>query len=67
MRGLLADVNLQGHVPYLRRLLKGLDLWPIPVEQDLQLAIFPELGLDRRLDDRSLWNYCQQEGSDLLT
>ena len=28
---------------------------------------FPELGLDRGLDDRSLWNFCQQPGWVLFT
>ncbi len=29
MHGLLADVNVQGHLPYLRRLLEALNLWPV--------------------------------------
>jgi len=29
MRGLLADVNVERHVLYLRRLLEILDLWPV--------------------------------------
>ena len=35
MPGLLADVNVQGHLPYLRRLIDGLGL----------LAVLSELGL----------------------
>ncbi len=32
MRGLLADVNVQGHLPYLRRLLEGEGLLEILAE-----------------------------------
>ncbi len=59
MPGLLADVNLQGHLPYLERLIEGLGLLEMLREVGLSLATFPDLGLDRGLDDRSLWNYCQ--------
>lgn len=59
MPGLLADVNVQGHLPYLRRLMEGLELLEILEEIGLSLSIFPDVGLDRRIDDRSLWNYCQ--------
>jgi len=62
MRGLLADVNVQGHLPHLRHLLEALDLWAILVELSLRFVTFPELQLPRDLDDRSLWNRCQQEG-----
>lgn len=67
MRGLLADVNIQGHLSYLRRLLEALDLWAVLVELHLDLATFPDLQLPRNLDDRSLWNRCQQEGWVLFT
>ena len=30
-------------------------------------ATFPELGLDPAISDRSLWNYCQDEGWVLFT
>jgi hypothetical protein len=67
MRGLLADVNVQGHLPYLRQLIDSLGLWACLSELGLDLAIFPELGLPRDLDDRSLWNRCQELGWVLLT
>jgi hypothetical protein len=34
---------------------------------NLTFVTFPELGLPRDLDDRSLWHRCQQEGWVLLT
>ena len=67
MRGLLADVNIQGHLPYLRRLVQTLDEWPLVAGFNLDFATFADLGLAPRLDDRSLWNYCQQHGWVLFT
>ncbi len=65
--GLLADVNVQGHLPYLRRLLEALDLWDVLAELHLRFATFRDLTLPRDLDDRSLWNRCQQDGWVLFT
>jgi hypothetical protein len=59
MPGLLADVNVQGHLPYLRRLIEKLGVLDIVAGLGLTLATFPDLGLDRETDDRALWNYCQ--------
>src|SRR5437879_2061521 len=59
MRGLLADVNVQGHLPYLRRLLEILDLWPVLAALPVEFATFPDLQLRPNLDDRSVWNHCQ--------
>jgi hypothetical protein len=67
MRGLLADVKVQGHLPYLRHLLEALDLWPVLVELNLRLVTFPDLQLPRDLDDRRLWIRCQQDGWVLFT
>lgn len=67
MRGLLADVNLQGHLPYLRLLLERLDLWTVLAELNLALATFPDLSLPPDFDDRPLWNRCQQDGWVLFT
>ena len=67
MRGLLADVHLEGHLPYLRRLIDELDVGPIVAELKLDFKTFPEIPLDKDLDDRSLWNSCQQEGWVLFT
>jgi hypothetical protein len=59
MPGLLADVNVQGHLPYLQRLIEKLGLLDMVVGLGLTLATFPDLGLDRETHDRALWNYCQ--------
>jgi hypothetical protein len=67
MRGLLADVNVQGHMTYLRQVLATLGLWAILVEMNLDFATFADLRLPREVDDRTLWNRCQQDGWVLFT
>jgi hypothetical protein len=67
MRGLLADANVQGHVPYLHNVLIALEVWPLLAQLNLRFATFPELDLLPELDDRSLWNFCQQSGWVLFT
>ena len=54
MPGLLADVNVQGHLPYLRRLMEGLGLLEIRTGMGLSLVTFPDLCLDRGIDDRTV-------------
>jgi hypothetical protein len=67
MAGLLADVNLQGHLLYLERLLHGLGLLEVLRELGLTLATFRDLGLDPSMHDRALWHYCQANGWVLFT
>jgi hypothetical protein len=67
VRGLLADVNVQGHLLYIRRLLLALDLWTVLAESNVQLVTFSDLNLPRDIDDRELWNRCQQGGWALFT
>jgi hypothetical protein len=67
MPGLLADVNVQGHLPYLRRLLEAEGLLEILTEMGISLATFPDIKLDRGMDDRTLWHFCQDHGWMLFT
>jgi len=67
MRGLLADVNVQGHLPYLRRMLEFNQLWDILADLKVSLATFRTLGLSPKIDDRSLWQLCQQDEWVLFT
>jgi hypothetical protein len=67
MPGLLADVNVQGHLPYLKQLIDGLGLLEILAEFQIAFVTFPELGLDPRMNDRELWNYCQANEFVLFT
>jgi hypothetical protein len=67
VQGLLADVNVQGHLLYLHHLLEALGLWTVLGELNLRLVTFRDLQLAPDLDDRSLWNRCQQDGWVLFT
>jgi hypothetical protein len=67
MQGLLADVNVQGHLPYLGRLLDALGLSRIIMALNLRLVTFRDLQLAPDLDDRVLWEHCQHDGWVLLT
>src|SRR5688572_23512831 len=67
MRGLLADVNVQGQLPYVRRLLVVLDLWDILAAERVALATFRDVNLPLELNDRAIWQFCQAEEWVLLT
>jgi hypothetical protein len=67
MQGLLADVNVQGHLLYLRHLLDALDLSAVLDGLNIEFATFPGLNVPRRMDDRTLWNFCQENGWVLFT
>ncbi len=67
MHGLLADENFQGHMPRLGQALRSLDLSDLLAEEAIRFESFRDHGLASGLDDRSLWNYCQDEGFVLLT
>ena len=67
MRGMLADVNVQGYLGRIRAHLEQVGLWEVLIESQLRFASFPEVGLDLNADDRSIWNLCQAEGWVLFT
>src|SRR5947209_98409 len=67
MHGLLADVNVQGHLTYLRRILELVGLLQVLTALGLDLVTFADIGLPRDLDDRSLWHLCQENGWVLFT
>ena len=61
------DVNLQGHLAYLRARLRhgGFDeLLDDPVPE---YATFPNVGLPNETSDRRVWEFCQAQGWALLT
>jgi len=47
--------------------MKGQGLLEVLTELDISLATFPDLGLDRGTDDRTLWRYCQDNDWVLFT
>ena len=55
MRGLLADVNVQGHLPYLCRQLKALDLMSVLAISNSNSRHFPTSG---SLAISTTANYC---------
>jgi hypothetical protein len=67
MRGLLADVNVQGQLSYLRRLLIVLDLREVLATERIVLATFRDVNLAHDLNDRAIWGFCQAESWVLLT
>lgn len=67
MRGLLADANAQGHANYLHRLLKGMGLWSVLSELEVEFATFADLGVPQDIDDAALWSHCQADGWVLFT
>jgi hypothetical protein len=67
VRGLLADTNAQGHVAYLRQLLRATGLSEILSAVGLDVLAFTDVGLPLDIDDRSLWMWCQQNSLVLFT
>lgn len=67
VKGILADVNIDGHLRLVRRLLEEpsrIELW---TSLNLSLFSFSNLGLSRETTDLQLWQLCQQEDLLLLT
>lgn len=60
-------MNVQGHLAYLEDLLRALDLRIVLDALGHRLVTFPDLGLDRHMEDRPLWEFCQAEGWVLFT
>ena len=66
-RAMLADANVQGQMKYIQALMDHLGLWRFLDDENLRFVTFPDLELDLDLDDRLLWNRCQEEGWVLFT
>jgi hypothetical protein len=67
VKGILSDVNVQGHVQFLTRILEGpawQDVWAF---LGLSLYTFRDLGLDPKVPDAILWQACQERQIVLLT
>jgi len=67
VRGLLADINVQGQLRVIRTILAEQQLDSILVSLGIHSFTFPEVGLSRGLDDRSIWSFCQEHRFALLT
>ncbi|HJT30586.1 MAG TPA: DUF5615 family PIN-like protein [Pirellulales bacterium] len=67
MRGLLADVNLEGHLRRIQQLLERDGLLDLLAELGLELVTLKDIGLPPEVDDRTLWQRCQHDGWVLFT
>lgn len=67
MTGVLADINIQGHVGFLIHLLQSdvwIELWRA---LDLRYVTFSDVGLDEQATDAVVWQLCQERGYVLIT
>jgi hypothetical protein len=67
VKGILADINIGGHVDYLVSLMQ-LGTWnSIWSELNLQYARFGDVGLAPDAKDSAIWQFCQADGYVLIT
>jgi hypothetical protein len=67
VKGILADINIQGHVDLLVVLMKA-EPWTIFWDHlQLQYLHFSDVGLAREAPDSLIWETCQKEGLALIT
>ena len=67
MRGIMADVNIEGHIQSLVRFLRSdswKDFWDF---LNLRVLTFADVGLDREAPDDEVWKCCQRNELTLLT
>ena len=68
MRGILADVNIEGHLARIVAVFLESPEW-IEFWSELELTVesFERLGFDPNTPDDEIWRTCQQEGLVLVT
>lgn len=67
MRGIVPDINVEGHVERLLDVMHATD-WHLFWEAlELDVESLPEIGLDRTSPDDEVWRTCQQERLVLIT
>jgi hypothetical protein len=67
MAGLLADVNIEGHVGALLRILQSNDWRELWLAVEMPLRNFSEFGLTADVPDALLWHVCQRHELVLIT
>ena len=67
MQGLLSDVNIQGHVQALARILESPDWRDVWQYLKLTLRTFRDVGLPPYAPDSLVWRTCQEQQLVLLT
>src|SRR5262249_59394891 len=67
MRGILADINIQGQVKLLQAILESpywSDVW---TSLALSIQTFPDVGLAQKDSDAIVWRLCQERELCLIT
>lgn len=67
MKGILADVDIEGQVDYLIAIARSGTWAALWHELGLDYATFYDLGLDHGATDAKIWQRCQDEGYILIT
>ena len=67
VRGVLFDVNIEGHQAYLMNLLAALDMSDIWQKYNFRTFTVSEFGYPKAVRDRVIWNRCQVERLILFT
>jgi hypothetical protein len=67
VRGVLFDVNIEGHQSYLMNLLAALDMTDIWERYGFRTFTVAAFGHTKSVRDRIIWNRCQAERLVLLT
>jgi hypothetical protein len=67
VKGILADINIQGHVDLLVALMQA-EPWKLFWDHlHLRYLHFAEIGLDPQAQDSLVWETCQKEALILVT
>jgi hypothetical protein len=67
MTGILADINIQGHLDVLLQVWQSEEWRAIWQELDLTVQTFEALGLTRDTSDAEVWQECQKRQIVLIT
>jgi hypothetical protein len=67
VRGLVADVNVEGHQERIKKLIERSGVGSVLAELGLRFATLSEIGLSADADDRAIWERCQEDGWVLFT
>lgn len=66
-QGLLADVNIQGHVDFLVAVMRSGSWKSLWDELKVEYLTFEHVGLDASAKDSTIWQSCQTHGCVLIT
>ena len=67
MVGILADINVQGHLNFLLHVWESKDWREIWESLSLSIHTFEDFGLNKNTSDKALWEECQNRKIALIT